>query len=195
MKNIFIDPLTKALIFDCDGTLVDSMLLHMEAWKEALKNFGAVYDYDLFYSGRGMKEKDIVALYNSKHNTNLDSNLLVEVKHKFFRKNVSKLKRIDIVADVALKYKNILPMAVVSGGTKENILTELQVTGLESLFKIILTADDSFAPKPAPDLFLEAARVLNTEPAYCQVFEDGDLGIKAALNAGMIATDVRVFIK
>jgi beta-phosphoglucomutase-like phosphatase (HAD superfamily) len=194
IKNISIDPIAKGLIFDCDGTLVDSMPLHMDAWKEAVENIGAVYDHDLFYSNKGMKEKDIVDLYNSKHKTSLDVDLLVEAKHKIFRENISKIKRMDIVANIAMKYKNILPMAVVSGGTKENVFYELRVTGLGSLFKIILTADDSFAPKPAPDLFLEAARLLNVKPTYCQVFEDGDLGIQAAINAGMIVTDVRIYI-
>jgi beta-phosphoglucomutase-like phosphatase (HAD superfamily) len=191
MKDIPIYPGIKGLIFDCDGTLVDSMPLHMRAWKEAITKFGAVYDHDLFFSNKGMKEKDIAALLNNKYNYNIDTGRLVEAKHEYFRRNISQVKRIDIIADIAMKYKDTMPMAVVSGGTKENVLTELKITGLDSLFDIILTADDAFAPKPAPDLFLEAARLMNVQPKFCQVFEDGDLGIEAALNADMKVTDVR----
>jgi HAD superfamily hydrolase (TIGR01509 family) len=193
MKNISVFPGIKGLIFDCDGTLVNSMQLHMQAWKEALKKFGAVYYHDFFYSHKGMKEKDIVELYCSIYSTSLDVNALVEAKHNYFKQNISQLKKIDAVADVAFSYKNILPMAVVSGGTRENVLEELKITGLDSLFEIVLTADDSFAPKPAPDLFIEAARLMNIAPELCQVFEDADLGIQAALNAGMKVTDVRKY--
>ncbi len=193
MNNISILPGIKGLIFDCDGTLVDSMPLHVLAWKAAVKKFGAVYDQDFFYSCKGMKEKDIVPLYNAKHNTNLDPEQVVEAKHEFFSQNISQLKRIDIVANIALKYKGILPMAVVSGGTRENVLAELKATDLNSLFEIILTSNDSFASKPAPDLFLEAAKLMGVVPQFCQVFEDADLGIEAAINAKMQFTDVRKY--
>ena len=193
MNNISILHGIKGLIFDCDGTLVDSMLLHMHAWQEAVKKFGAAYDHDLFYSCKGMKEKDIIPLYNAKHNINLDSEQVVDAKHEYFKQNIFLVKRIDVVAEIAVKYKNILPMAVVSGGTRENVLTELKITGLDSLFDIILTADDNFAPKPAPDLLLEAARRMGVAPEFCQVFEDADLGIQAALNAKMRVTDVRKY--
>ncbi len=194
MNKISILPGIKGLIFDCDGTLVDSMPLHVQAWKEAVKKFGATYDQAFFYSCKGMKEKDIVPLYNARHKTNLDPEQLVEAKHKYFSQNISQIKRIDIVADIALKYKGVLPMAVVSGGTRENVFAELKITGLDSLFEIMLTADDSFAPKPAPDLFLEAARRISVNPLTCMLFEDADLGIEAALNAKMHVTDVRHYI-
>ena len=65
------------------------MPLHVLAWKAAVKKFGAVYDQDFFYSCKGMKEKDIVPLYNAKHNTNLDPEQVVEAKHEFFSQNIS----------------------------------------------------------------------------------------------------------
>lgn len=184
----------KALIFDCDGTLVDSMPLHMEAWEYSLTKFGIPFDFDFFFSRKGMKGIEIVEEYNSKFNAELDIEKLIAVKHEYFQNNSHAIKPIGIVADVAVNYHNILPMAVASGGSKKNVISSLKVTGLEKYFSTILTADDSVKPKPSPDIFLEAARLMNVEPQYCQVFEDGDLGLEAARNAGMLATDVRSFI-
>ena len=104
------------------------------------------------------------------------------------------MKPIPPVVDIVLDYKYILPMAVVSGGTKEIIAAELNAIGILDYFKVVLTADDAFKPKPAPDLFLEAARVLDVAPEKCCVFEDADLGIEAARNAGMMIIDVRQFL-
>jgi HAD superfamily hydrolase (TIGR01509 family) len=96
--------------------------------------------------------------------------------------------------DIVLHYKDILPMAVASGGTLENVEMQLQSLGIRTLFKAIVTADDNVRPKPAPDIFLEAAKLIGILPEYCQVFEDGDLGLEAAKKAGMVATDVRPFL-
>jgi HAD superfamily hydrolase (TIGR01509 family) len=82
-------------------------------------------------------------------------------------------------------------MAVASGGTRKNVTLELEAIQLKDFFEVILSADDDIRPKPAPDIFLEAARRLGVEPRYCQVFEDGDLGLEAAKAADMLPTDVR----
>ncbi len=192
-KRIIVPDFIKGLIFDCDGTLVDSMPLHTEAWKYALNKFGKEYNRDFFYSHKGMKENDIVELYNQKFNYSLNNRDVVSAKHEFFRNKIHELKPIEPVAELVYKFNGILPMAVVSGGTRKNVEDELTITGLITYFEIILTADDLFKPKPAPDLFLEAAKRMNILPKFCQVFEDGDLGIQAALNAGMLPTDVREF--
>ena len=170
------------------------MPLHMKAWEFARKKLNAQFDYEFFFSKKGMKEKDIVQVYNQKFNCHLDESDVETAKHQYFTNNISSAKSIDPVVALVKNYKDILPMSVVSGGTRKNIIKELQIVRIDSHFKIILTADDHLKPKPAPDLFLEAARLMNVEPRYCQVFEDGDLGLEAAVNAGMIATDVRPFL-
>ena len=195
MDKISVYPGIKALIFDCDGTLVDSMKLHMDAWKNTVMNMNAAWDFDLFFTAKGMKEKEIVDLYNNKYSTNINPEELVESKHDFFKKHIQDLKPIDPVVDIVYLYKDVLPMAVVSGGTKENVLAELKAVNLSEYFEIILTADDELKPKPAPDLFLHAAQLLNIQPEYCQVFEDADLGIEAAEAAGMKTLDIRIFLE
>jgi beta-phosphoglucomutase-like phosphatase (HAD superfamily) len=182
------------LIFDCDGTLVDSMSLHMRAWEHAISKAGAVWDYDFFFSKKGMEEKEIVDLYNERFATSLDSITTVRCKHEYFQAHASGFKPIEHVVAVVWRYKDILPMAVASGSTRENVHLELQAVGIEHLFKVILTADDGIRPKPASDIFLEAARGINVPPHLCQVFEDGDLGLEAARKVGMRAVDVRCFV-
>ena len=192
MIKVFSD--TKGLIFDCDGTLVDSMPLHIEAWKSAFAYFGETCPEDFLDPLKGMDEIKIVDLFNKEFNTKIDSRKLVEHKHEYLSNNLNKIKPVEPVYSIILKYFNILPMAVVSGGTRDNVIKELEIVDAAKYFKVILTVDDGYKPKPDPDIFLAAAEKINVAARYCQVFEDGDLGLEAARRAGMKVTDVREFI-
>jgi HAD superfamily hydrolase (TIGR01509 family) len=184
----------KGLIFDCDGTLVDSMPLHMKAWEEAVHLFGANFDPEFFFSKKGMRSKNIVAQFSLQSGKPLNGADVVRLKDNIFLQHIADVMPVPIVVDVVRRYHKILPMAVASGGGREIVERELQVTGIVNFFDVILTADDPFKPKPFPDLFLEAARRIGVQPSLCQVFEDGDLGLQAAENAGMLATDIRLFM-
>lgn len=194
MKSIEVPNYIKGLIFDCDGTLVDSMSLHMKAWEHALTQTGAVWDYDYFFSKNGMPGEDIVELYNQHFDIKLHPIKTVCAKEEYFRNHRKDFLPIQPVVDIVLCYKEKLPMAVASGSSRENVDIQLEALGIRSLFKAIVTADDDVKPKPAPDIFLKAAKRIDIPPKYCQVFEDGDLGLEAAKKAGMIAIDVRPFL-
>jgi beta-phosphoglucomutase-like phosphatase (HAD superfamily) len=183
----------RGLIFDCDGTLVDSMPLHMDAWEHAFRLFGAPYDANFIYSKKGMKETEIIALYNKRFGSDMDSRSVVAEKHRHFSTHIQDVRPFAPVVAVARRFHGKLPMAVVSGGVRDIVEGELLASGLADLFDIVLTADDPLPPKPAPDLFLEAARRMRIQPSGCQVFEDGEAGLEAARRAGMLATDVRPF--
>lgn len=190
-KTIHVPDYIQGLIFDCDGTLVDSMPLHNKAWQHALEQAGAKWDFDFFNSKKGMKGKDIITLYNKQFGTSLDPVTVNHAKQEYFRLHRKDSKPIHSVLDVVLRYKDILPMAVASGSSCDNVLVQLEAIGVKNYFKVILTADDDVKPKPAPDIFLEAAKRIGIPPERCQVFEDGELGLEAARRAGMLATDVR----
>ena len=194
MKSIKVPSYIRGLIFDCDGTVVDSMPLHMKAWEQALTQAGAVWDYDFFFSKKGMPGRDIIELYNRLFPQKVSFEETMQVKHKYFCMHRKDFQPIQPVVDVVLRYKEQLPMAIASGGTLENVEIQLQSIGIRTYFKAIITADDNVKPKPAPDIFLEASKQIGIPPLYCQVFEDGDLGLEAAIKAGMIATDVRPFL-
>lgn len=192
MRKIEVPQYIKGLIFDCDGTLVDSMPLHMRAWEHVIRSKGGPWDYDFFFSKKGMPEEAIVNLYNTHFALRLDPAGTVNLKHEFFRAGASGLKPIAHVVEIVRRYASILPMAIASGGTGENVLLALSALGIESFFQAIVSADDDIRPKPAPDIFLEAASRIGVAPELCQVFEDGDLGLEAARLAGMLPTDIRI---
>ena len=120
MKEIIIGPDIKGLIFDCDGTLADSMPLHMDAWKAAFKKFDTYYNEDYLFSLKGMKEIEIIDLYNKKFNMNIDPALMVNTKHEFFMKNIESVKPIEEIVEIAKFYYSKLPLAVVSGKCWQN---------------------------------------------------------------------------
>jgi beta-phosphoglucomutase-like phosphatase (HAD superfamily) len=182
------------LIFDCDGTLADTMPLHIRAWSEAFADAGEVPPRDFLEPLKGKPERDIVEIYNSRFKSRLDSSRLLADKHRRFQAVIGEIRPIEPVVDVARFWLGRLPMAVVSGGTRENVRQTLEVIGILSWFPVVLTADDGLTPKPAPDMFLEAARRLDVSPSACRVFEDGDLGLEAARAAGMTAVDVRPWL-
>jgi len=194
MAEIEIYNNVKALIFDCDGTLVDSMPIHNYAWETAIKANGAEFNFEFFDSVKGMKSVDIVPLFNKTFGTNLITQKVIEAKHRVFYEKLPQLKAIDPVIKIAKENYGKFPMAVVSGGSGKIVKAELEIVGILELFDLVLTADDNIKPKPAPDLFLYAAKHFDVLPQDCQVFEDGELGIEAAINAGMKITDVREYI-
>jgi HAD superfamily hydrolase (TIGR01509 family) len=191
-KMIEVPDYIRGLIFDCDGTLVDSMPLHMKAWEHAITQAGGEWDYDFIYSKKGMQGKDILALYNKSFDADLDVKTTARIKQEYFHNHCTEMKPIDTVVDLVHRYASRLPMAVASGGSRENVLLSLELIGMKDYFAAIITADDTdVQPKPSPDIFLEAARRIHIKPQLCQVFEDGDIGLEAARSAGMVATDIR----
>jgi beta-phosphoglucomutase-like phosphatase (HAD superfamily) len=183
----------KGLIFDLDGTLVDSMPIHFEGWKKACDRFGAHIDpaFLRFHTGSPGWAIAAAIIEASGLNGHVTPEQIMEVKLDEFYKAQHRIKPIEPVADLVKKYHGILPMAVGTGGHREAVRRTLQITGMDKYFDIVVTANDVKNHKPHPDTFLRCAEMMKTDPADIEVFEDGDLGIEAALRAGMQATDVR----
>ena len=188
-----IKPGVKGLIFDLDGTLVDSMPVHFEGWKKACEKFGAHIDPAFLRYHTGSPGWAIAAavIEHSGLNGNVTVDEILKVKLEEFYKMQHKIKPVEPVAEIVRKYSGILPMAVGTGGHRAAVEKTLEITGMRKYFDIIVTANDVVNHKPHPDTFLKCAELMGVDPAYIEVFEDGDLGIEAAKRAGMIATDVR----
>jgi beta-phosphoglucomutase family hydrolase len=181
------------VIFDCDGTLVDSMPLHYVAWVESLNRHAAPFEFseEEFYALAGVREQDSVKLLNAKHGTDIDPDSVAEVKMKIFHEWIPKVAEIAPVAALARAAAAVrVPIAVASGSEEETVRGCLLATGLLELFEIIITPKLVRQGKPAPDMFLLAAERLGVAPERCVVLEDGDSGMKAAAAAGMQAVFV-----
>lgn len=188
--NELVPAPVRGLIFDCDGTLSDSMELHLDSWRQAFQRFGVSFDLDFLIPLNGMREVDIVERYNREFRTRLDSRALVEEKHHFLMKGLDRIRPMEPVVRLVEENDGLRPMAVVSGSPEAFVHGTLKRLKIFDRFAAILTGDDPFPPKPAADLFLEAARRMGVPPGLCLVFEDGSLGIEGAHKAKMTAFDV-----
>ena len=141
-KEFLVPDHVSGLIFDCDGTLIDSMPLHMLAWQHSVTRQGSRWDHSYFYTKKGMPDKTIIELYNDQFGFSLDFRLTTKLKDEYFRAHADQLKPIELVVDVALRYRNILPMAVASGSTRANVEFQLNAIGVFQYFHVIVTADD-----------------------------------------------------
>ncbi len=184
----------RALIFDLDGTLADSMPVHYMAWKQAALEHGFVYTEELFYSLAGMPTFKIVPVVNEKLGLNLDAQKFSRRKEELFLEYLKEVQPIKPVAELVYKYHGRLPMSVGTGGKKHIAELTVKMMGFDKYIDIIVSADDVEHHKPFPDTFLKCADLMGVEPQYCQVFEDGDMGILAAQRAGMIITDIRPYL-
>ncbi len=185
---------TAALLFDCDGTLANTMPLHHVAWNEALKPYGIDCPPSFIDTHAG-KSAEQVGEEAARHwGIELDSVKIAAEKEALFEQMVHRAQPIDVVLETARGHFGKLPMGVVSGGMRHLVQLTLEQIGAGGLFSVIVTADDPVPPKPSPEIFLEAARRLGVEPTRCHVFEDGDSGILAAQAAGMTCTDVRTVL-
>ena len=185
----------KGLIFDCDGTLADTMTIHVRAWQETMKRYGYDCPEDFLRPFNGMPAEEIVRRFNRTFGTDLDVKAVADAKNEMSYAGLQTVKPIMPVAKIALDYNEKLPMSVVSGGTRKNVLRTLNAMGMGDFFEAVITADDGLRPKPHPHMFLEAANRMGVVPELCQVFEDGDSGIQAARAAGMPFVDVRPYVK
>lgn len=188
-----LHPSARALIFDIDGTLVDTMPLHFVAWMNASKKHGFPFDEETFYGLAGMPAVKIIEWIAARHGLDLDSRLVAADKEAGFVALIEQARPIPEVVAVVRQCHGRLPMALGTGGTRDVAWKTITAAGLKPYFDILVSSEDVVHHKPAPDTFLECARRMGVEPSGCQVFEDADKGLEAARNAGMIPCDIRPF--
>ena len=174
-------------IFDCDGTLVDTMPLHHRAWSLALQRAGlrGELDEDLFYSLGGVPTRRVAELLGAHYGLAVDADRMFVEKEEIFLELQGELRVIPAVVEFARRVARDFPVSVASGGPKPIVRHTLERVGLAELFPIVVTPEDVTRGKPAPDMFLLAARLMGVAPEDCLVFEDATPGVEAARAAGM----------
>jgi HAD superfamily hydrolase (TIGR01509 family) len=178
-----------AAIFDCDGTLVDSMPLHYAAWRAAFERFHAPFEFtwELFVRRAGMTLEGTVEALNLEFRCDLPPRLVADAQREEFGRRSDQIAPIDYVVEFARRVARRHPVAVVSGSTRASVEHALARVGLGDCFQTIVAAGDVREGKPSPEAFLLAASRLSVPPRRCLVLEDGELGLEAARRAGMDA--------
>jgi HAD superfamily hydrolase (TIGR01509 family) len=179
-----------AYLFDCDGTIVDSMPLHYIAWKECLAEWNCVYEEDLFYAWGGRPNYEIIRRLNEMQGLNMPIEEVAHRKEVLYLAALPQLRAIPEVIEHIEAQHGKIPFAVVSGSRRNAVVGSLTALHLLDKFDVLVCAEDYVHGKPAPDCFLLAAEKLGVAPGDCLVFEDTELGIEAATAAGMASVCV-----
>lgn len=181
-----------ALIFDMDGTLVDSGQLHEFAWTAMLNKYGIPIDRPLMRSLAGVSTKGTIEILLEKFNLKVEASLdeMNDFKEQVVHDNMHKYVKPTALIEVAQRYHGKKPMAIGTGAYTQEAITIIGLCGLDKYIQVVVGADQVQNPKPAPDTFLRCAELLGVDATQCVVFEDSKLGLQAAASAGMAGIDV-----
>ena len=180
----------RAYLFDCDGTIADSMPLHFIAWQKVLGKWNCKFDEERFYAWGGIPTAVIVGMLNEEQGLRMPVEAVAREKEEVFFELLPQLKAIPEVLDHIEDQHGRIPFAVVSGSTRESVTASLTSLHLLDRFNTLVCSEDYTKAKPDPEAYLVAATRLGVPPAACLVFEDTDMGIQAATAAGMPSVKV-----
>lgn len=180
----------KAYLFDCDGTIADSMPLHYIAWRSVLAEWGCEFSEEVFYAWGGMPVAEIISTLNLRHGLKMPVEHVSRRKEELYFEALPQLRAVPEVLEHIEDQFGRIPFAVVSGSTKDSVVASLESLKILDRFDTLVCAGDYEKSKPDPEPFLMAAHRLGVAPESCLVFEDTDMGVQAATAAGMASVKV-----
>jgi HAD superfamily hydrolase (TIGR01509 family) len=172
-------------IFDCDGTLANSMPNHYHAWADTVEKYGGKMPEELFYALGGWPSNKMVEHLNERFGSALDPEIVAFEKELLYVERIAKIQTIPEVAEFARQVSVFAKVSIASGGVLPVVTRTLEVIGFKDFFPVIVTSEQVKRGKPFPDMFLEAARRMGVQPSECLVLEDSIAGFEAASAAGM----------
>ena len=185
------------LVFDWDGTLVDSTAANYRALADTLARYGITLDEDWYRARTGMSSDEMIRVlaeaqgWRVEAPDGLDVAAVSAERDAAFLRRPDAVRELTAVADIARTFAGTIPLAVASGGSGPVIRATIHTLGWDDLFEAVVTREDVTAGKPDPEIFRLAARRVGVAPGDCLVYEDSDEGLLAAERAGMPAIDVR----
>jgi len=183
-----------AVLWDMDGTLIDSADFHWQSWRETMAGEGVSLTHEQFMETFGQRNDAIIPRWLGADVSPSRMQAVGDAKEELYRKLVrtNGIQPLPGAAEwVRRLYRETWPQAVASSAPRANLAVVLEVTGLASFFQAIVSAEDVTLGKPDPQVFLTAASRLGMPPERCIVVEDAAAGIEAARRAGMRSIDVR----
>ncbi len=182
----------KLIIFDCDGTLGDTLPIHWAAWETAFKYFSVAVPLSFVQQYNGLSTKNIVREINKVFPVNLQESEFLAYKEALVDQQLASVKEISLICNFARAYRGRVPLAVLSGGKRAHVEVTLKAIGLADHFDLVVCGDDlDFAPKSEPDCYLQVLSHFGVSPAEAAFFDDADMGLDAAKIAGLSTYDVR----
>jgi HAD superfamily hydrolase (TIGR01509 family) len=185
MKLEIPDGPFEAYLFDCDGTIADSMPLHYLAWSRVLSEWDCAFPENTFYAWGGYPVSKIISLLNEEHGLSMPVEIVAKLKEDKYYEILPQLQAVPEVLEQIEAQHGKIPFAVVSGSTRESVTASLKALNLLDKFDVLVCAGEYEHGKPHPEPFLTAAAKLGVPPHACLVFEDTEMGIQAATAAGM----------
>lgn len=178
-------------VFDLDGTLVDSMPLHLAGWKHAAALYNFDYDADWFYNLGGVPSRKIAKLVSETQNLDLNLDAVTKTKSDYYQHVIAEAIAFPVMKALVTSLFPHRPLAIGTGSIRANAEIVLSNSGLRPYFRVITAADDVVHHKPNPDTFLLSAAKINVKPSRCLVFEDTEIGLQAAQEAQMDCVLIR----
>lgn len=194
---IIIPKNIKALIFDLDGTLADTMPIHLKSWTRTGKDLGVEITEELIQINAGMPTLTLVEKFNREFGWNLNGQDVRKTKQHHFdaiKKEQGKIQPIKKIFELAQSMRTQMPMSIGTGSSRNNALKSLEDLGTSDWWVTVVTGSDDVKGKPSPDIFLKCSDAMKTDPKDCLVFEDGQAGIQSAISAGMPYIDVNIHL-
>ncbi|HDX8642939.1 MULTISPECIES: HAD family hydrolase [unclassified Aeromonas] len=174
-----------ALIFDMDGTLVDSMPRHLDAWEATSAEFGLPFDRAQLNEYGGIPTRKIVAILAEQHGLSIDVEAFTHRKVALYMEHIQQVSVFPTMWELVRRCHGKVPMGIGTGSPRNQAESILKSTGLDAYIQVVVSADDVVNHKPHPDTFLQVAEQLGANPANCLVFEDTQIGLQAGRAAGM----------
>ncbi|AHV34293.1 HAD family hydrolase [Aeromonas dhakensis] len=174
-----------ALIFDMDGTLVDSMPRHLDAWEATSAEFGLPFDRAQLNEYGGIPTRKIVAILAEQHGLTIDVEAFTRRKVALYMEHIQQVSVFPAMWELVRRCHGKVPMGIGTGSPRNQAESILKSTGLDAYIQVVVSADDVINHKPHPDTFLQVAEQLGANPANCLVFEDTQIGLQAGRAAGM----------
>lgn len=189
-RSLMIDQLTEgdyqAFLYDCDGTLADTMPAHKLTYIKVAADFGIKLDPAIIDELAGWSIPRVASEISARYNTPFDPDHFTTLKSDlFFKEYIDHVQPIEFVVEHLRRNAGKVKIAVVSGSNRQSVSRTLSVLGIDPLVEVLVCAGEASRGKPYPDPFLRAAELLGVAPEHCLVFEDGDPGEQAALAGGM----------
>jgi beta-phosphoglucomutase-like phosphatase (HAD superfamily) len=176
----------EAVIFDMDGVVLDTEPSYVHAWKQAAAEFGVPIDEEFCHGLFGRHADDVARALREKIGSGFDRTCFNELATKYWRAylalhGIAKMTGLDKLLEVLKRDR--IPYALATNSDGPYARECLHLGGVTECFPLVVTRDQVATGKPAPDLFLEAARRLGASPARCLILEDSEAGLLAARKA------------